>query len=197
MSFAPPRRAGARWVPVGAPGLEQLDLAVEGADILARGVVVGERGGTPYGVDYTIVCDRTWTVRALDLGTTRGMALSLRSDGAGHWINHDGRRLPEFDGCLDVDLAGTPFTQTLPIRRLDWTRQGARPAALAVLHVPFETFVPVVDGQRYACLEPGRRFRYEAADRSVAAELTVDDDGLVLDYPGLFTRVPSGTPPES
>ena len=31
-------------------------------------------------------------------------------------------------------------------------------------------------------------FRYQSADASFDRVLTVDNDGLVLDYPGLFTR---------
>ena len=32
-------------------------------------------------------------------------------------------------------------------------------------------------------------FRYEAVDGSFAADITVDADGLVVDYPSLFVRV--------
>jgi hypothetical protein len=43
----------------------------------------------------------------------------------------------------------------------------------------------------YRCLQPGRLFRYQALDRSFAADLSVDEDGLVIDYPTLFERVES------
>lgn len=188
MSFAPPRPVVARWRPAEGDGLEHATVAPEAEDIVLRGVVIGARGGTSYGVDYTIVCDAGWSVRALDLGTTGGMALSVRSDGGGRWVNHDGRPLPEFDGCVDVDLAGSPLTNTLAIRRLDWSRPG-RSVRIDTLYVPFDSFVPIRDGQVYTCLEAGRRFRYQAADLSFSAEIEVDEDGLVLDYPGLFRRV--------
>jgi hypothetical protein len=58
-----------------------------------------------------------------------------------------------------------------------------------MLYVPFATFEPAVDGQRYRCLKPGL-YRYEAVDRTFTANLTVDEDGLVIDYPTLFHRVP-------
>lgn len=189
MSFAPPRPIVARWRPVEGDGLEHVTITPEADEIVARGVAIGQREGAAYGVDYTLVCDRDWTVRAVDLGTTRGMALSLRSDGQGRWSNHDGRPLPEFDGCIDVDLAGSPLTNTLPIRRLDWTASEGRSVRLDMLYVSFDSFVPTRDGQVYACLEAGRRFRYQAADLSFSAELEVDEDGLVLGYPGLFRRV--------
>ena len=44
--------------------------------------------------------------------------LSLTGDGAGRW-QIDGRDAPDLDGCLDLDIQVTPFTNSLPIRRLD------------------------------------------------------------------------------
>ena len=111
--------------------------------------IVGARGGSAYGVDYTIVCGPDWAVRALDLGTSDGMALSLRSDGLGRWTHHDGKPLPEFDGCLDVDLAGSPFTNTLPIRRL-WPDLGQRRGASGHALRPVRPrSCPCRDGQVY------------------------------------------------
>ena len=46
--------------------------------------------------------------------------------------------------------------------------------------------------QRYTCLEKtdhGAVFRYENVDDDFKADLTVDNDGLVVHYPGLFERV--------
>lgn len=188
MSFPRPRRRTVRWRPAEGEGIEHLTIGPEGGDTVARGVIVGDRGGRAYGVDYTIVCGPDWAVRALDLGTTDGMALSLRADGLGAWTNHDGKPLADLAGAIDVDLAGSAFTSTLPIRRL-WPDLGRRSAHLAMLRVPFDSFVPTRDGQVYTGLEGGRRFRYEAPGRGVAAELPVDEDGLVLDHPTLFRRV--------
>ncbi len=177
-----------RWRPVGGGGLEHLTVRAVNGSIVARSAVIGARGGTPYGVSYTIVCDSDWLVRSLELTTTDDRRLQLSSDGAGHWSDHGGRPLPQFDGCLDIDLAGTPFTNTLPVRRLDLD-VGGDPAALSMVYVPFDTFAPKLDGQSYRCLQPGRLYRYQALDRSFAANLSVDDDGLVIDYPTLFERV--------
>jgi hypothetical protein len=190
MSFRALDLRSVRWRPVAGGGLEHLTVGAANGAIVARGVVIGARGGTPYGVSYTIVCDTDWRVRSLELATTDDRRLLLSSDGGGHWSDHGGRSLPQFDGCLDVDLAGTPFTNTLPIRRLDLDvdRQAV---TLSMVYVPFDTFSPKIDGQCYRCLQPGRLYRYQALDRSFAADLSVDDDGLVIDYPTLFERAPS------
>ena len=58
-----------------------------------------------------------------------------------------------------------------------------------MLYVPFDTLAPRRDRQRYTCLEPGRRFRYEGLRTGFTAEIGIDDDGLVVDYPGLFRLI--------
>jgi hypothetical protein len=57
-----------------------------------------------------------------------------------------------------------------------------------MLYIPFDDFAPRLDRQTYTCLAP-RLFRYQAADGSFEAELPVDEDGLVVDYPSLFERI--------
>lgn len=186
--FRIPSPTTVRWRPVEGEGIEHLTIAPFADGIRADSVLIGDRSGTPYGVHYRIDCDQHWTVLSFTIQTTTGTRLALRSDGHGHWRDDDGRALPEFDGCIDIDLAGTPFTNTLPIRRLGLTR-AAGTARLTMLYVPFDTFRPVRDGQHYTCLEDGRLYRYEAEDRSFRADLAVDADGLVLDYPTLFQRM--------
>ncbi|KHJ54797.1 transcriptional regulator [Aureimonas altamirensis] len=187
--FAPPRACDVRWRPLDGDGLEQLSLRPAAAGgITARGVVIGARGGKTYGVSYRIDCDAGWTIRRLGLAVTDGRRLALESDGNGNWRTADGTALPDLAGCIDVDLAGTPFTNTLPIRRLGLTPDHGT-VELSMVYVPFDSFEPVVDGQRYTCLTPARLYRYQAADRTFTADLPVDEDGLVLDYPTLFKRL--------
>ena len=46
--------------------------------------------------------------------------------------------------------------------------------------------------QAYSCIELNREYRYEGIFRHFAANMKIDEDGLVLDYPTLFRRL---TPP--
>ncbi|WEX76965.1 putative glycolipid-binding domain-containing protein [Sinorhizobium numidicum] len=180
-----------RWRPLEGEGLEHLTLrplnASFGAAIRAESVLIGERGAAAYGLHYRIDCD-AWRVTSFTIDTTDGRSLHLLSDGNGHWRKADGTPLPLFDGCIDIDLAGTPFTNTLPIRRLNLVRQSGT-AKLKMLYVPFDSFEPTVDGQHYTCIDDGKLYHYEAEDRSFAADLPVDEDGLVVDYPTLFQRL--------
>jgi hypothetical protein len=177
-----------RWRPLEGEGLEHLNLLAASQGVRAHGVVIGERGGSPYGARYRIECDPQWRVRSFEVETTSGKRLSMQSDGAGHWRDERGAPQPEFNGCIDIDLAASPFTNTLPIRRLNLAPAGGT-AELSMLYIPFDTLEPTRDGQHYTCLERERLYRYEAQDRSFTADLPVDEDGLVIDYPALFQRV--------
>lgn len=108
----------ARWRSLEGEGLEHLNITPAGNTFNATGVIIGERGDVPYGVRYSIDCASDWRVFHFLIETTSGLMLELKSDGNGHWTTMAGDALPEFDGCMDIDLAGTPFTNSLPIRRL-------------------------------------------------------------------------------
>ncbi|KAB0678122.1 putative glycolipid-binding domain-containing protein [Aureimonas leprariae] len=187
--FRPLVRRTVRWRPAEGEGLEHLTVEALGdGRIEARSVVVGERGGSPYGASYRIRCDAGWRVAGFEVGDATGRRLAMTSPEPGRWQDAEGRARAEFDGCIDIDLSATPFTNTLPIRRLELTEaQGA--IELAMLYVPFDTLEPIRDAQRYSAIEDGRLCRYEASDRSFVAELPLDADGLVTDYPTLFRRL--------
>ena len=177
-----------RWTPwSGAEaGLEHLDLAPDSEGVVATGVVIGSSDRGPFALSYRARVDAGWRLRDATLATTSGLQLSLSVDGRGRWTE-GGRPRPELEGCVDVDIACTPFTNTLPIRRLALRRGESAEIRVAYVAVPdlALTFAP----QRYTCLDPGRRYRFESLENGFTAELPVDPQGLVLDYPGLFRRL--------
>jgi len=80
----------------------------------------------------------------------------------------------------------TPFTNTLPLRRAPLAVGETR--RLRIAYIPATTLEPYPAEQIYTRLEE-RRYRFETADGSFTADIGVDEDGLVVDYPGLFERV--------
>jgi uncharacterized protein len=186
--FPPLTLKTAHWRPLEGEGLEHLTVRAVNDGIRAESVVIGEREAGPYGVHYRIDLDESWRVRSFLVEETGGRRIAMTSDGEGHWRQEDGGSLPVFDGCIDIDLAGSPFTNTLPIRRLALAA-GEKSPLLTMVYVPFDTFEPLVDGQLYTCIEPASRYLYEAADGAFTAELPVDADGFVTDYPTLFSRL--------
>ena len=184
------------WSPWSEPGLEHLHITQNTEQIIADGLILGVKEQEPFRVQYEIHCDQQWQVRTVRVSVLSHPAqtISLVTDGKGTWSTETGEELPLLRGCLDVDISATPFTNTLPIRRL-----ALRPGQSAILRVTYiavpELQVAAVQ-QRYTCLEMaadgGGRYRYESLKDGVSifmAELTVDADGLVIDYPELFRRV--------
>jgi uncharacterized protein len=85
-----------------------------------------------------------------------------------------------------VDLSITPFTNTLPIRRLRLSVGESADIATAYLAFPRLTISP--DLQRYTRVS-SNEYRYESLDSDFVREIVVDSNGLVITYPGLFRRI--------
>lgn len=181
------------WQAEGGIGEEHLTLSDRNGVIVGDGFAIAKPGEEPMRVRYQVVCDADWVTRGVAVTTEVAhgspTVIELRSDGKGHWTNSDGSPLPQLDGCVDVDLSITPFTNTLPIRRLGLT-SGAT-ATIHVVYINVETLRIEPREQEYTRLSDDT-VRYASATTGFSAELTVDTDGLVRNYPGLWTRTWSG-----
>jgi uncharacterized protein len=180
------------WSPEDGAGLEHVHL-VEGLDcILADGIVLRRLRETSIRLHYKIQCEIDWKVRSVEVAMLDGKSalISLESDGNGRWRERNGTTLPILDRCIDVDIAATPFTNTLPIRRLTLATGESREIEVVYVSVPALDISTV--RQRYTCLNRGATrslYRYEGLNTGFTAELAVDGQGVVLDYPGGWRRV--------
>ncbi|UVW27110.1 putative glycolipid-binding domain-containing protein [Massilia sp. H6] len=179
-----------RWQTDDGIGLEHLNLQQRHDVIVAEGVIIGVAPVTgddgSFGCTYRICCDDHWRVRAVEVHTAGGGSCVLTTDGGGRWRDGDGRPIPELAGCLDVDISATPFTNTLPIRRLG--EQLRQRTALNVAYISVPTLALAPAEQAYTRLAQ-RRYLYEGPVGSYQAEIEVDPDGLVVAYPALFRRL--------
>ena len=173
-----------RWQSLEGVGLEHCHVSETADGIAVRSSLVGEHEGFRFGAFYEIQLDPDWTFRSLVLRRHDGRVMRLVSNGEGDW-KLDGRRAPGLEGCVDVDLSGTPFTNTLPMRRR-WFEIGT-PQRFDMAWIPLDTLEPFRDGQIYTQLD-ATHFRYEAADGTFTQVLTVDEHRFVVDYPTLFRR---------
>ena len=180
------------WTPWSEPGLEHLHLMQQDGNILADSIIVGVSNRMLFRLHYEITCDSNWKVKELDLMLLSGNSKSIKiqSDGQGHWFTNTGDPVSSLEGCIDVDISATPFTNTLPIRRLELRPGQSAELLVAYVLIPEMELMP--DRQRYTSLESSTHrplYRYESLESDFSAELPVDSDGLVIDYPGLFKRV--------
>jgi hypothetical protein len=181
-----PQRIVARWTDWSGHSSEHLVLTQHSGSIVAESVIIsGADEG--YVARYRITCDPSWRVRQADIeliGDER--TVRLTSDGRDQWLDTTGNVLAHLDGAIDIDLTASPFTNTLPIRRLS-LRPG-QSADISVAYVSFPDLTVTSDPQRYTCIDR-RRYRFEALASGFVREIDVDDDGLVVHYLDLFRRV--------
>ncbi len=183
----------AMWTPITRPGLEHLKLTELPKRVTVSSLIIGIDKDAPYRVRYEVGCDPDWQVRRLDidlLDLAAPQGLYLVSDGAGDWATADGEPLPALAGCLDVDISATPFTNTLPIRRLKLKK--GESAQINVVYITLPSLEYKALQQNYTCLDlhdTGGVYRYESPAHNFSADLITDRDGFVVDYPGQFRRV--------
>jgi uncharacterized protein len=145
----------------------------------------GEDEGMAWGLHYLLTVDASWATRSLDaagFSEDGPWSLSLVSDGAGAWEG-----APEFAGCLDVDLVSTVLTNTLAVRRLDLEVGGSGTLDAVWIGTPAGREVERMP-QRYTRIGI-RAYRFEVVGGDFAADLEIDEFGLVAQYPGLAQRV--------
>ncbi len=160
-----------------------------GGGIVLRGTVLPL--DEPLEIDYRVEADDEWrtrrvSVNVVDTESGERRHIEFHADGAGAWTVHDEQR-PDLLGCVDVDLAFSPITNTLPIRRLELA-VGAS-ADVDAVWVQWPSLEVSVLRQSY---QRTSRDRYLYSCGSFSAALVVDEHGLVADYEGGWEVVEPG-----
>jgi hypothetical protein len=166
--------------------------------------------GTSTAIDYTTTwaldVDSAWRTRALQVsahgfGWSRRLELSRAANGTWTATAHSRGEsdLPapgldetvDLDGAVDCDLGLCPVTNVMPIRRLGLLEHEVEDTPLVMAWVEVPSLRVLRSDQIYGSVDiaEGRRVRYTSASRDFSATLTVDDVGVVLEYPGLAHRL--------
>jgi hypothetical protein len=174
-----------RWRRLDASGHETAQLVpmADGPRLSGVAELAHERG--PCRLEYDIECSEGWLTRRARVSGRiggRAVALDVARDERGAWTSA-GVPLRALEGCFDVDLEFSPSTNLLPIRRL-MLAVGER-AAVRTAWVRFPTLALQLLEQTYT-RTGAMTYRYETADGTFCRDLTVNADGFVLDYPGLW-----------
>lgn len=165
-----------------------------GRRLTARGRAVG-LVPEPYWVTYALETGEDFVTARLGVTVDTGRAtrtVDLRND-AGRW-SVDGAHRPDLDGALDCDLGLCPLTNTMPVLRHDLHRRpDAGPHRFLMAWVSVPDLAVSANRQTYTPLAPaaggggGARVRYASGD--FHSDIEFDEQGLVLDYPGLATAL--------
>jgi hypothetical protein len=177
-----------RWRRSDGSSLEVLRLVVSHDDVCAQSRIV-EASAEPFAVEYEWRLDSSWHTRQLSVRVIRRdpAALLIERTGDAAW-RVDGQSRHDLDGCDEIDLAVTPFCNTLALRRFGPPPGG--PGELTTVYVGFPDLTCVRSRQRYERLGPST-FKYVdlGAYAGFEAQLIVDDQGIVQRYEGLFDLI--------
>jgi uncharacterized protein len=182
----------------------QVELAPEG--VRARGTQLGV-DPVAYRLDYELDAPDRFITRALRLraagdGWSRRLELTRNPQGvweAQRWEEGDAELDPApldaegLSGALDCDLAFSPLTNLMPIRR-EQLNEGPGDAEFVMAWVTVPELSVHASGQRYEHVRlDGEgavvRFVDLGLFEGFTAELELDRDGLVAFYPDLARRV--------
>jgi uncharacterized protein len=135
-------------------------------------------------IEYVLRLAPTWHVRQFLLfRDLDDPDLWLAIDAAHRWGEINGSYRTEFDGCADIELACTPFTATVPIRRLGLGVGDV--ADVDVIDVDVDTLAARRMAVRYERLGD-RAYRRTALTSGEARRFDVDEFGLVVDEHNRF-----------
>ncbi len=184
------------WAGVDASRLEAVRVVVGDRGIRATGsVIAAATDAVPaYSASYSLSTDEAgvigrFTVRTTTATGEQHVALSRSEEGIWLVDHGSGAARTEFDGAVDVDLAASPLFNALPIRRLGLHRTPSE-HELSMVFVDLPSLDVELTQQTYRTVSVGGELSVVSfASATFQADLTVDPDGLVVDYPGLARRL--------
>ncbi len=169
------------WRSLNYPGTEYCGLLRTTSGFQLEGHVVAAQQNSPLYSHYQVTCDQQWRTRAVTVELVQGATtrrLQITVDDDQRW-RVDGQEIERVRGCQDVDLAVTPSTNTLPIRRLGLAIGGSQEVVAAWLRFPELELEPLP--QSYTRLD-ATSYRYESRSGNFTSQLKVDELGLVVLY---------------
>ena len=159
-----------------------------GAEI--NSVIVGGYGEKIYRVEYQIQTNQNWETIFVEIKSQHSNTcdhFTFESDAKGNWILN-GNPKNQFQGCIDVDIPLTPFTNSLPIKRLNMQKGDVSEIYVLYVDLLERQIIPV--RQKYI-RHSNNGYHYENIPNDFEANIEVDEHGYVVDYPSLFTRAAS------
>lgn len=167
--------------------LENCLLSISDIGTEVSSVIIGTFDSKIYKIEYLIKTNENWETVLFEIKSQfadKIHCLNFQSDGKGSWTTN-GRPAEEFNGCIDIDISLTPFTNTLPINRLKLSESEQH--LINVLYIDVLEQQTKSVKQNYTRLSE-TEYKYENSPNDFEAVITVDKLGLVIDYPKLFIR---------
>ena len=174
--------------------MESVRIQLSGNRIRANGQIVAaaDRTHPAFSAYYDLQTDDSGATRRLGLTVTlaeRERQLAISRDEENMWLVADarGESRESYGGALDIDLLFSPFFNTLPIRRAGMHEHaGAITAPTIYVRLP-ELSLTAASTSYSNTPEDATRVKVHTPASDVV--VAIDDDGFIVDYPGLAERI--------
>ena len=152
--------------------------------IHGHGLAVGKTDGDiPFAMEYDVALTADWNIKEMSIKSLLDERAIRLVHKDGQWYNGAGQHLAEFDGVELVDISISPFTNTLPIKRLQF--EGERPQKVDIIYFDENKFSIYRLQQIYSKVGEWT-YRYQDI---ILPDFVVDNEGLVVEFPKIFKRV--------
>ena len=178
------------WRAHDVPRMESVRVQLSGNRIKAYGRVVAAATAShpAFSASYDLNTDEHGATKRLSMTITlaeRERQLSIARDEENMWLvqDHQNSKRAAFEGALDVDMVFSPFFNTLPIRRTGIYKRSDS----IVVPVVYTLTKTLTNDETitYTNGDAGFTLKSPVADTPI----TIDDEGFILDYPGLAERI--------
>lgn len=179
------------WRGVDTNRLEQVRLNVSGARIKAYGRIItaATDAHDAFSASYELITNDAGVTKRLSVHLVQAggeTQIGISRDEEDKWLIHAGGETVrgDFDGAQDVDLSLSPLFNALPIRRRGVVGSSASiEVPVVYVYLPSGAVEPAT--LRYTAGADG----IDVVSPVASSTVTVDENGFVIDYPGLATRV--------
>jgi uncharacterized protein len=156
--------------------------------IYAHGLAVGKTDANiPFAIEYNLILTINWDIKEMLIKSLLDERVIQLVHAGNQWYDGKGQHLAEFEEVDLVDISISPFTNTLPIKRLQFKDEQLQ--KIDIIYFDENKF-SLRRVQQICSQIDKQAYRYQdILLPDFVSEITVDEDGLVIDFPGIFKRV--------
>lgn len=150
-------------------------------------VIIGKNESGIYRVEYSLLLDKNWKTLSLTASSIHNNVvqhLEYSSDGNGNWKDRD-KPVERLEGCIDIDIPLTPFTNSLPINRLALPVGTEAEVRVVYVDLLAQKISPLSQKYKRTAMDA---YLYQNVPNDFEAVIQTDAAGFVLDYPTLFRQ---------
>ncbi|WP_269849465.1 putative glycolipid-binding domain-containing protein [Methanosarcina horonobensis] len=146
------------------------------AGINGHGLAVGKTDNCiPFAIEYEVALTANWDIKKVSIKSLLDERIIKLVHKGDQWYDAMGKHLVEFDGVKMVDISISPFTNTLPIKRLQF--ESKRPQRVDIIYFDENKFSLRRLQQIYSRVDE-RTYRYQDVELpDFVSDIVVDDEG--------------------